>query len=86
MQLNFRENNLYEIFIRSKKTVCYMSVCVKWVSRFHCIRLSRFKLLKTRGRCLQLEEQNSVTNKKPNSDVHGDMKSVYISFCNKLLL
>ena len=33
MQLNFRENNLYEIFIRSKKTVCYMSVCVKWVSR-----------------------------------------------------
>ena len=86
MQLNFRENNLYEIFIRSKKTVCYMISVLSGCLGFHCIRLSPFKLLKTRGRCLQLEEQNSVTNLKPNSDVHGDMKSVYTSFYNKLSL
>ena len=53
------------IYMRFSSGVRKLSVI--WVSvlsgclGFHCIRLSPFKLLKTRG-CLQLEEQNSVTN------------------------
>ena len=53
------------IYMRFSSGVRKLSVI--WVSvlsgclGFHCIRLSPFKLLKTWG-CLQLEEQNSVTN------------------------
>lgn len=54
------------IYMRFSSGVRKLSVI--WVSvlsgclGLHCIRLSPVKLLKTRGRCLQLEEQNSVTN------------------------